>query len=331
MASRLASTVFQGSAKDAMVVEDAYKVSTAETRNSLFDSAKGIYGDAVSGLYANKGSIRELAAVVLAAKAGTISKADMLERSLSALGSSLPSLLGQLGGTLKNTIAGFLPDGVGDTMGVVYNNAQLILSVANISNAQDSAEFLAELTGNSDLLKVVNIGAESAIFGGILKELMSFGIPELMDDVIDQIQNETVKANALAYLSTSAVNGSDLVMTNKIIDVIGLTAFLEQNPDAINRTLSSFFFGTLDTVDTYPAKRIELLALLTRIDAHWSESLRNGAYIKNLEPFTVCSPDAKTLMLMAAPERTLTLAAAKYPRNNINSIIKGLYPDAYIP
>lgn len=334
MVGRLASTVFQNNAKSAMVVEDAYNISTGETRNSVFDSVKGIYSDSVKGLYANKGSIRELASIITQAKAGTLTKADMLERALGAMGSSLPSLLGQLGGSLFNGISGaaasILGEGASQTISVLYKNAEILIKAANITDAQDSAEFLAALTGNDDLMRIVNVQAESAVFGGILNSLMQFGIPELIDDAVDQAQSETVKRNALAYLSTSAVNGSDLAIINKVIDRIGIIAFLEQNPDAINRTLASFFFGSKDTIETWPAKRLELLTLLNRIDSHWSDYLRNGTYIKNLEPFSVMSADAKTLMMMADPERTLTMAAAQYQVRNVADVIHELYPNAYL-
>lgn len=334
MTGRLAGTIFNGSGNDAMVAVDAYKVSTNETRNSLFSTTKGIFGQAIDGLYANKNSVRELANVIMLAKTGSISKADMLERSLGALGSSLPSLLGQLGGTLKNALSGaageFLGDGAQQRISALYDNAELLISAGSISDTQDMAEFLNELSGNSDLLKVVNIGAESAIYGGILKELISFGIPELVDDVVDQIESTEVKKNALAYMSTTAVNGSDLVIVNKVIDQIGLTAFLERNPDAINQLLISFFFGTKDTVETWPAKRMELFALLTRINVHWKEVMRNGTYVPYLAPFAVASKDAKSLFMMSDPERTLCLAATTYKPTPVVDVIKELYPNALV-
>lgn len=334
MSSRLANTIFSGSGKETMLVQDAYKVSTSEPRNSLFDTVKGIYGDAVSGLYANKNSVRELASIIAQAKSGNINKAEMLERALGAMGTSLPSLLGQLGGTIMNGISGAAGSLIGPNaakdIGIIYNNAKLLVSVKDISNAQDMADFLGELTGNSDLLRVINIEAESSIFAGILTQVVSFGIPGLVDDVVAQIQNEEVKKNALQYLSSSSVNGSDLVMINKIIDTIGITAFLEQNPDGVNRTLSNFFFGTLDTPDTYPAKRAQLIATLVKIDPHWSETLRNSVYVPYLGPFSVASTDAKKLLVMEEPERALTLAAAQFQAAPVRDVIKNLYPDAFI-
>jgi len=335
MPGALANTIFQGNSRDAMIVEDAYKISTNETRNSVFEASKGIYKDAVKGMYANKGSVRELASILQAAKNGNVDKVDMLGRTLGAFGSSLPSLLGTLGGTLKNKLESVAGDYISDDakkfISVLYNNASTLISVADVNDAQSLLEFVSELTGNSELAQFVNLEAESALIAGLANELMSFGIPELVDEAIQQARDERVRANAWAYISTTAVNGSDLAMIDKIINEIGLTKFLENNPDAINSILAGFFFGTNDTVDKYPAKFTELTTLLTKINAHWSEYLRGGVYVANLGPYISASVDAKTLFYLYEPHKTRTMAAkGKQPRGVVD-VIKGMYPDAYIP
>jgi hypothetical protein len=335
MPGALANTIFQGNSRDAMIVEDAYKISTNETRNSVFEASKGIYKDAVKGMYANKGSVRELASILRDAKNGNVDKVDMLGRTLGMFGSSLPSLLGTLGGTLKNkleAVAGdFISDDAKKFISVIYNNASTLIGVADVNNAESLLEFVSELTGNSELAQFVNLEAESALIAGLANELMSFGIPELVDEAIQQARDERVRANAWAYISTTAVNGSDLQMVSKIIDEIGLTKFLENNPDAINSILSGFFFGTNDTVDKYEAKFVELTNLLVKINVNWNKYLRNGEYIPSLGPYIAASADAKTLFYLHEPHKTLTMTAkGKQPRS-MTDVIKGMYPDAYIP
>lgn len=331
---RLANTMFQGRSTDAMVVEDAYKVSTQETRNSLYDSSKGVLSDAVKGVYANKNSIRELASIVMDAKSGRIDKLSMLTRGLSALGSSLPSLLGTLGGTIKNKFEGYAGDLIGDDakkyVGVIYDNAEYLVQAADVSNMQDAATLLAGITGNSDLMKVINIEAESAIIGGMASEFMSFGIPDLMDDVIDQARSPTVKQNAWAYISTSSIEASNIVMINRSIDNIGITRFLEANPQAVSDVLSSYYLGTDDGVTVYPQRLTELVATLVRIDANWDKVLRNGVYIQALQPFGIASSDARKLFMSTDVYRTWTMASPKYLARSVQSISKDLYPAALI-
>lgn len=334
MAKSLSSTIFQNNAQSAVLVEDAYKVSTKETRNSMYDSVKGVYADAVSGIYSNKGSATTLIGLIKQSQTGNISRADMLSRALGAMGTSLPSLLGTLGGTIKNKISDVAGDMIGPdaakTVDVIYNNLGTLVKVASVGNAEDLAKFVSELTGRSDLMQLINIEAESAIISAMATELMSFGIPGIVDDLIESSQSPQVSANAWAYISTDAINGSDLVTVNKVIDKIGLAAFIERNPDAVNMLLQMFFFGTNDTPDTYVAKRAELLATLVRINPNWSKYSRNGVMVDNLEPFSLASKDAKTLFYLAEPERSVCLLALSYKKSNVSTVIGDLYPKALV-
>lgn len=335
MATSLAGTIFQGNSQDAMIVEDAYKISTNETRNSIFEASKGIYKDAVKGLFANKNSARELLQLVKDSQNGGVNKMELLTRGLGAFGTSLPNLLGTIGGTLKNKLGDVAGDLITDdakrTLLFLYDNVEVAVQVANIKDAGSLFEFVGELTGNTELAKFIDLEAESALIAGICSELMEFGIPELIDDVIDMTRSSETRKNAWAYISTEAVNGTDLALVSKIIDQIGLVAFLENNPNAINSILSSFFFGSKDTVETWPTKRAELVALLVKIDPYWNKKLRNGSYVANLLPYSVASADAKTLLMLEPEDRTYTLAAKGKVARNVVDVVKEMYPDAYIP
>ena len=332
MTGRLSSTLFQGDGSTQVLVQDAYGVASQESHNSMYDSVKGIYADAVDGLYTNKNSPKQLAQIIMAAKKGNIDRQDMIDRALGAMGTSLPNLLGQLGGSLKNVIG----DAAGTLIGpnakknidVLFNGIPSIVNVVDVKDASSLFEFIAEMTGNSELASIINIEAESAIISGIASALMSYGIPDLVDYVIEDSRNEQVRRNAWAYISTDAVYGSDLAGINKVIDKIGVAAFLERNPDAINMILTQFFFGTNDTPPTYPAKRIELINTLVRINPNWDKYNRNGVLIPNLEPFQVSSADAKKLWFLEEPQRSYCLTAISYPPKTPYDVMTLMYPGA---
>lgn len=337
----LARTIFEGKSTDSMAVQDAHAVTNGSAVNSLYDSMKGIYGNVVKGLYANKGSVRELATLIMDAKAGNVDKAAMFERALGALGTSLPSLLGQMGATMKDKLgsaAGTLigPDAQ-KAVAVLYNNADLLIRTAEVDDLGDLVSLVGDLTGNSDLAGLVNIEAEAAVIAGIAKELMAFGIPELVDDVIQQARNEAAAKAAYQYLIDPAVQGSNLSMIGKIIDSIGLTMFLENNPNAITSILGTYYFGTDVDVSQYQAKRDELVNLLVRIDANWNKILRNGVYVDYLAPYMAASKDAQALLCYTAVadapsrDRILTAAGRKTQAQAVSEVIKTLYPTAYIP
>lgn len=334
MAPRLSSTIFQSDSNTAVLVGDAYEIAQREERNSMYDSVKGIFGDAIDGLRTNTRSPRDLVSIIMDAKKGNINRSDMINRALGAMGTSLPNLLGKMGGTFKNKIGDMAGEMIGDNakkaVEVIFDGIPLAMSTGSIEDTQDLFEFLSELTGNTELAKLLNIEAESAIISGIASMLMTYGIPELVDYVIEDSRSEQIKFNAWSYISIDAVNGSDLKSINKVIDMIGLAAFLKNNPDAINMILSQFYLGTYDTPNTWPAKRLELINTLKRIDPHWSEYNRNGRWIPNLEPFQKASQPARDLFFIAEPERTSCLAAIPFPPRAPVEIIKELYPEALV-
>jgi len=334
MSRRLSDSIFQGRSTDAMVVDDAYQISTGETRNSVYDSAKSVFSDAIKGLGTNKNSVNELTRLIMDARNGTVDKQDMFTRALGAMGTSLPGLLGTMGGALKNQLAGVAGTMIGPdaqkAVEVLYNNIPLLVSTTNVKDTADLISLVQELTGNSELASLINVEAESAVIAGIAGALMDYGIGDLVDDVVNMSRSDTVKMNALSYLSSQSVAGADLDTINKILDQLGLVKFLENNPNAVKDILSAYYLGTDDTPDTYPAKRDKLITTLARIDAHWYQRLRGGNYVLALDAFTVASTDAKKLLTLDDPWRTYLLAGTGRTAQAPADVIKALYPNAYI-
>lgn len=334
MGSRLSNTVFQTNGRDTMVVQDAYRISNDAPKNTVFDSLKGIYTDGIEGLKTNTSSVKELTNLILSAKRGTVDKAEMFERALGAMGSSLPSLLGSIGGALKNQLASVAGTLIGPdaekSVNVIYGNLDKIISTAGVRDLEGLADVLTELTGQSDLMKVINIEAEAAVLGGLMQQLMKYGIPDLIDDVVAQSASDEAIKKAYQFVSTDSIVGTDLDTVNRVIDKIGLAAYLEVNPNPVKNILNMFYFGTDDTIDKWPAKRALLLSTLNRIDPHWQQYNRNGTYISDLTAFASASTDAKKLLNMADPEARLSMIAPSFLPNGVSTIIKSLYPDAYV-
>lgn len=334
MASRLAGTVFQTNGREVMLAQDAYGISNQETKNTVFDSLKGVYSEGISTLQTNPSSIKQLTQLILNSKNGNVDKVDMLDRALGAMGSSLPALIGSIAGGVKNQLASAAGTMIGPdaekAVNVIYGNLGKIIKVATVNDLSGLADVLNELTGNSELMKVINIEAEAAVLGGLMGMLIQYDIPGLLDDVADMAGSSESLKLAYQYVSTDSIVGTDLATINRVIDKIGLAAYLEVNPNAINAILGGFYFGTDDSIATYPAKRALLLSTLARIDPHWQEYNRNGVYVKNLSAFTAASTDAKTLLNMAEPESLLSMIAPSFLPMGVSEVIKALYPNAYV-
>ena len=140
---------------------------------------------------------------------------------------------------------------------------------------------------------------------------------------------EAIK-RAYQFVSTDSIVGTDLATINRVLDKIGLAAYLEVNPTPIKNILSSYFFGSEDTIDVWPAKRALMISTLNRIDPHWQEYNRNGVWVKNLAPFTWASTDSKKLLALEEPEASLVMMGPHFLTTSAGQVIKQIYPDAYI-
>lgn len=330
--SRLSNTIFQGRSTDAMIAIDAYEISKSTPTNNVYDTVRGIYADTIGKIQTDKGTGVRLSELIVRAKTTKMSKADLLNGALSAMGTDLPNLLGKLGGSLKDRVAETAGTLLGDdakrAVEVLYNDAGMLIEASNVKDARDLLDFIGGVT-NADLIRFVDIEAESAILAAVAQELMAYNAPDILDDLIETSSSERVKLNVYSYIGATAISGSDLPTVNKILDKIGLNKFLEFNPDAIDQILSSYTKG-FDGVESYPQRRELLVSTLQRIDPHWNKVLRSGSYVTNLGRYSLASDHARIVLSIQEPDRTYCMAAKAYTSRSVNSVVKELYPDAYI-
>jgi hypothetical protein len=315
-------------------VKDTYEVTTGETRNSVFDTAKGIFSDAIGGLKDNTSSPRDLMELVMGAKGGSLTKMEMVDKALSAMGSSLPSLLGQVGGTLQNALGDTLKDAgfgeVADLGKLLYGAAPLFVKGADVDDADGLIRMVGELTGKSELMQFFNLGAEAGILSGIAKQLVRYGVGDLVDDIAEMAHDESVKNAIFAAIIENAINTSDLKSVNKALDKLGADGLLAERPNAIAEILAGYRFPEDFDMRNAEAERAYLIMTLTRISSYWTTKLRNGVLIRDYKNWVALGSDAKTLMLMAEPERTTAISCGAIRQNTVGSVQAELYPAGYV-
>jgi hypothetical protein len=331
---RLANSIFQGRPSDKLLVKDTYEVTNTETRNSVFETTKGIYSDAIDGLKGNTSSPRELTELVLGAKNGNLTKMEMVEKALGTMGSSLPSLLGQVGGTLANVLGDTLGEsGYGDIAQLgklLYGAAPTFIKGADVDDADSLIRFVGELTGKGDLMEFVNLGAEAGILSGIAKQLVRYGVGDLVDDVAEMAHDESVKNAIFRAIIENAINTSDLKSVNKALDKLGADGLLAERPNAIAEILAGYKFPEDFDMRLAAAERVKLISTLARISIYWSTKLRNGVAIPDYKNWVALGTDAKVLMMMAEPERTMAISCGAIRPMNVAGVQAELYPAGYV-
>lgn len=334
MSSRLANTIFQGRSTEAMLVVDAYEVSDSAPRNTVYESAKGIYNGAVKTLTTDKDSVQKLATLVRDYQTGYVDKTSMMTRALGIMGSSLPSLLGGLAGGLKDKITAYAGTGISDNLSKAYDvvskAGSTYINSSNYGETYALTQIVSELMGDPDLLDFINVEAETSILAGIANELIAYGIPGMVGEMINQNQSERVRYGAWSYVSESAINYSNLDYLNQSIDYIGWSGVLERIPDAVIRIPEQFVFPPSIKPEQYDNQLTELVNTIARIDPHWDEEIRDGKWVKSLKPYATASDDAKTLFSKREPYRSLFLAAQGVEDKRVKDVMLELYPNAFI-
>lgn len=331
---RLSNSIFQGRPSDKLLVKDTYEVTTGETRNSVFETAKGIYSDAIGGLKSNTSSPRELVELVLGAKNGSMTKMEMLDKALGAMGSTLPSLIGQVGGTLQNTLGDFLKDnGYGEAAEfgkVLYGAVPTFIKGDDVNDTDSLIRFIGELTGKSDVAQFFNLGAEAAILSGLAAQLVKYGIGDLVDDLAEMAHDQSVYDSIFAGILENAINMSDLKSINKSLDKIGADGVLAERPRIVAEIIAAYRFPEDFNMATLDTERAYFIATMLRITPYWSTKLRNGVVTLDYTNWGVVSSDTKTLMMRAEPERTMCIAGPGIRASAVNMIQSELYPNGYV-
>jgi hypothetical protein len=335
MSSRLSNSMFQGRPGDKLLVKDTYEVTTGETRNSIFDTAKGIYSDAIGGLKGNTSSPRDLTELVIGAKQGNMTKQEMLDKALSAMGSSIPSLFGQVGGTLQNVLGDTLRDAgfgeVADLGKILYGAAPLFVKGADVDDVDGLIRIVGELTGQSEMMEFFNLGAEAGILSGIAKQLVRYGIGDLVDDLAEMAHDESVKEAIFRGIIENAINTSDLKSVNKALDKLGADGLLSERPNAIAEILAGYRFPEDFDMRNILTERNMLIGTLIRISPYWTTKLRNGVEIRDYKNWVALGTDAKTLMMAVDDAHRITAISYNAVRqNSVAGVQAELYPAGYV-
>lgn len=331
---RLADSIFQGRPSDKLLVKDTYEVTTQEERNNVYDTVKGVYSDAIGGLKTNTSSPRDLTELILESRNGNVSKLDMVKRALDAMGTSLGSVMGQVGGTLQNQLGDWMKaNGYGEAAELgklLYGAAPLLIKGADVTDVDGLIKFTGALTGKSELMEFFNLGAEAGILSGIAATLVKYGIGDLVDDLAEYAHDESVKDAIFASILENAIITSDLKSVNKAIDRLGPDGVLMEKPNICQEILAGYRFPEDFDMRQAAAERLYLIQTLNRISLYWCNKLRNGKLIPAYHSWLGIGSDAKVLMMMAEPERTYAIGAGTIQRKSVGQIQAELYPNGYV-
>ena len=284
--------------KDEAVVVDPYGVSDNGILNALGDSVSDMFKNAVDSLRRSPDLITDLTSMVLSGE-GSLSmlRENLTDRVVNSLGGQY-GIMNSVTGSLRDNIVGGagLPEGIFDTAMVAVEEGLRSFQAGGMTNARCVYALLNQITNHSRLNQFFDVGSESALMAGVMRELIALGVPESVDVLVQNAPHAEVAYNALYANMRAAVEYSDLDTINMMLEQLGSTTFLSRVPDAVHILLSNYELpvGTTDT--NYDMEWQALQACLNKLQPGWGRVQRNGAWIADLSFYSTLSEDAKVLM-----------------------------------
>uniref|UniRef100_A0AB39CCZ5 Uncharacterized protein n=1 Tax=Pseudomonas phage RVTF4 TaxID=3236931 RepID=A0AB39CCZ5_9VIRU len=363
----LALPSFLGSPEDATKVVDAYGETSSEQRSALsskidsFTSGLGDVFDKAVGITKGIGEKLRTNVVDLPSAMKRIDRALKGSRTdiVSLAKSTEKLIMGELTGTDANTNYVKTATDVARGLELMTSDGkQLIDSFKNGGYDQVSAMvgFIGDLT-NNPAIKLFDLGAEAAVLRGVLDEVSSWGIPQLVDDVLKQQPDRTkyavIKRSAsrisasssldvlLAYAKvnnstqigckagTGGENKDDegnLIPCEPIYGNLGAGALQAAVPDFATKVLSNFAFVDGITPGDYPSQLAKLEELLNLLKPDWFWTRRGTQAVWNLGPIAQASEDAVKLFLSSDKYRNAMLTAPFYQPLRIDELVNTMYP-----
>lgn len=333
----VSSFIGTGSDKPAMV--DVYNDIDPSIRTSLISGAKdwseglgGIYDKAVGGI-SRIGSLMKDSGLDLVTAKNRIS---------GALKGSKSDLLA-LGSVFEQYIAGDLmgrelPSNQLQKANSVYNSIRLVMSSGeqtfrndNTSKISGIVNFLSDLSGNP-VLKMFDLGAEAAILRGVLEEVVTWGIPELIDTVFEG-QPDSVKQTVIQRAAAKVSYTSDVEMIIKLMETAGTNGelnprpLLADTPNFATLMLQAYTFVDGTTPGDYATRRIRLVLALDTLKPDWFQINRTETEkVYNLAVLSNASEHAQLALQTDTQYLIPLLTAPFYEVRSPQEIAREMYP-----
>lgn len=324
-----AKPAFLGKALDVVGVKDVYGLDNAGVLNlaeipnvlankKLTDAAKGLGGlkDSLSSIVKNKdGSFG------LNAKALTDRVKDVLGGSQGALSKLGDSVKSGLSAAVGGAVGGLMSKFEGKIGDVVQN-----FSTVNVSDAKGLFNSINQLTKNSSLAQMFDVGAESQLLTGLFKEAIDLKMPAAIETLVTNAGSSTAAMAALKNVAQHALLSGSVNVVGKLTEQLGANQILALAPQATSQLLANYKLDKPAKQSELPALSAEFLGVLSALDPAWHQASRGGESVSNLQSFSHMSADARRVLEASGQFETELLIAGQYPTQSMKESIGEMYP-----
>lgn len=329
--SRIASTTFSGAPTDNLAAVDYYNEQTDELRNS-FISRLDEFGDNVLATIGRQNSaLRDITDIALGKG---VPDPKAAQRRLEGVLTGSRAAVGQLSDALQ--------DGMLATLGVDERNTQELKAVINntatkiqagsVTDARGVVSLLEDVTDTQGLINILDIEAQASVFSGILQEVNRWGVPDTIDQVMDNLDDEDLQDEVVRRSATNIRDNADIDTLERYVDrgERVVNTLLAEVPDMAQRTVSRYRFPRDTTPANYPDRLTQLVKVLTAFQDNWWNTSVGSTPAINLGVINQASDDALVLFRSDAAYRDTAMIADQYPKENVKTLLRSFYPQSAV-
>jgi len=338
----IARPVFEAGPSDQIKEVDVYNITDTQTRNAL-TSKLSTFGDGLSGVYGK--STQVLSGIknrLLSGNIDVYQASERIERALKGSRSDITSLSTDLQNVIFEEVTGKAPgtnyvkkaSDLINTVKIVTERGDRVFNNTNYGQVNAVMRFVSDLTGNS-IFKSLDLGAEAALLKGVLTEVSQWGIPELIDDILDKTDKE-VSRTAVRRSASAIASAGDIDSIESMINKLGASTLTSQTPNFASTLISRYRFKPGTTAADYPALLTQLVSVMDKLQPNWFFTNRNylsdetqrevSEDIANLSVLAVASDDAVTLLSSSDEYLKYVVTAPLYPSKKAKTLLKTMYP-----
>jgi hypothetical protein len=334
---------FQSGPDDSLLTVDPSGVTPQETlskiKTTTGDASSSLLDKAKAGFSTSDLNLKDLSRMVKIGENGVgLNTSEALRVFDRSLGTSIGGIESVSAKVKSDAISSALKLAGFPGVGELVNKAGQTYSVwdtARTDNAMGVFKALARLTGNDALGGVVSDIAKDSAFGALLTEALELGVPDAIDEIMNQVKDKELAKQRLIASLQSIVLRCDLASLRKVIEYIGAEAVIAKMPDAVMFLLAGYRFPPRTKPADYAALKAYLVETLGLVQPTWTLTKRNGVDVPALAPFSRISRDASIVLLSHTtpalngldPEYLVPVLCAKsYTLQDIQILGKKFYP-----
>lgn len=224
--------------------------------------------------------------------------------------------VGSLVSGLSESMLGELATAMGsqDGEGLVKSILGAQADVTGIINGLDPhsansiASAITAITGNSNLLSFIDVGAELGVISYFTGRLIELGAIDAIDALLSKIKDERDLNAMLEDLAMGAARQSELGMCRHFVEKMGSgRAYNMRN--ALSTAIVSSYAVPYEDKRSVNELYAELTGLLTLINPKWRQDEVNPEF-QSLEYFSKATPDAIDVLSTNETDRGLAAAGS---------------------